>query len=74
VTIVYSAFSAPIKMFKRYSNYSGAPEDPLIITWPNGIKARGGIRNQYYHASDIVPTILEICSSEMPEVYKGKFR
>jgi arylsulfatase len=66
-----AAFSTPFKMFKRYSNYSGGTADPLIITWPKGIKARGEIRNQYHHAVDIVPTILEICGIEMPTVYKG---
>ncbi len=65
------AFSTPFKMFKRYSNYSGGTADPLIITWPKGIKAKGEVRNQYHHAVDIVPTILEICGLEMPEVYRG---
>lgn len=66
-----AAFSTPFKMFKRYSNYSGGTADPLVITWPKGIKARGEVRNQYHHAVDIVPTILEICGLEMPKVYKG---
>jgi arylsulfatase len=66
-----AAFSTPFKMFKRYSNYSGGTADPLVISWPKGIKARGEVRNQYHHAVDIVPTILEICGLEMPNVYKG---
>jgi arylsulfatase len=66
-----AAFSTPFKMFKRYSNYSGGTSDPLVISWPKGIKARGEIRNQYHHAVDIVPTILEICGIEMPKVYHG---
>jgi arylsulfatase A-like enzyme len=66
-----AAFSTPFKMFKRYSNYSGGTADPMVITWPKGIKARGEVRNQYHHAVDIVPTILEICGLEMPKVYKG---
>jgi arylsulfatase A-like enzyme len=66
-----AALSTPFKMFKRYSNYSGGTCDPLTITWPKGIKARGEIRNQYHHAVDIVPTILEICGLEMPKVYNG---
>jgi arylsulfatase len=65
------ALSTPFKMFKRYSNYAGGTTCPLTITWPKGIKARGEIRNQYHHAVDIVPTILEICGLEMPKVYKG---
>jgi arylsulfatase len=65
------AFSSPFKMFKRYSEYSGGTCDPLVMSWPKGIKARGEIRHQYHHCTDIVPTILEICGLEMPKVYKG---
>ncbi len=66
-----AALSTPFKMFKRYSNYAGGTECPLTITWPKGIKARGEVRNQYHHAVDIVPTILEIVGVEMPKVYRG---
>ena len=66
-----AAFSTPFKMFKRYSEYAGGTCDPLVISWPKGIKARGEVRNQYHHSVDIVPTILEICKLEMPGVYRG---
>ena len=66
-----AAFSAPFKMFKRYSEYAGGTNDPLVISWPKGIKARGEIRHQYHHSVDIVPTILEITGIEMPEEYNG---
>jgi len=65
------AFSTPFRMFKRYAEYSGGTSDPLVISWPKGIKARGEIRNQYHHSVDIVPTILEIVGIEMPKVYRG---
>jgi arylsulfatase A-like enzyme len=65
------AFSTPFQMFKRYSQYSGGTADPLVISWPKGIKARGEIRNQYHHSVDIVPTILDIVGVEMPKVYRG---
>ncbi|MGD0417706.1 MAG: arylsulfatase [Terriglobales bacterium] len=63
--------SAPFKMFKRYSEYAGGTCDPLVISWPKGIKAKGEVRDQYHHCTDIVPTILEVCGLEMPKVYKG---
>jgi len=66
-----SAFSAPFKMFKRYSQYAGGTNDPLVISWPKGIKAKGEIRNQYHHSVDIVPTLLEVIGLEMPEVHNG---
>lgn len=65
------AFSAPFKMFKRYSQYAGGTNDPLVISWPAGIEARGEIRHQYHHSVDIVPTILEIAGIEMPDTYDG---
>ena len=65
------AFSTPFKMFKRYSEYSGGTCDPMVISWPKGIKAHGEVRHQYHHSTDIVPTILEVCGLEMPKVYRG---
>jgi arylsulfatase A-like enzyme len=64
------AFSTPFRMFKRYT-YQGGVADPLVIHWPKGIKARGEVRNQYHHATDIVPTILECCGVEMPDYVLG---
>jgi arylsulfatase len=65
------AFSTPFQMFKRYSQYSGGTVAPMVISWPKGMKARGEIRNQFHHAVDVVPTILEIAGLEMPKVYRG---
>jgi arylsulfatase len=58
-------------MFKRYGSYSGGTCDPLVIHWPKGIKARGEMRHQYHHCTDIVPTILECCGVPMPRVIDG---
>jgi arylsulfatase len=66
-----TAFSTPFQMFKRYAQYSGGTADPLVISWPKGIKARGEIRDQYHHSVDIVPTILDVVGVEMPKVYRG---
>src|SRR5262245_41485949 len=65
------AFSTPYRMFKRYSSYAGCTCDPLVIHWPKGIKAKGELRDQYHHCTDIVPTILECCGVEMPETVNG---
>lgn len=65
-----AATSTPFKMFKRYSEYAGGTCDPLVMSWPARIRQHG-VRHQYHHATDIVPTILEACGVEMPEVYKG---
>jgi arylsulfatase len=65
------AFSTPFQMFKRYSEYAGGTCCPLVISWPKGIQAKGEVRGQYHHSTDIVPTILDVCGLEMPQVYRG---
>ncbi len=64
------AFNTPFKMWKRYANYEGGTADPLLVSWPKGIAA-GGLRRQYTHAVDIVPTVLELLDIEMPDEVNG---
>jgi arylsulfatase len=64
------AFNTPFKMWKRYE-FNGGTCDPCIISWPAGSTARGEIREQYHHAVDIVPTILDLLGVEPPERLKG---
>jgi len=66
-----AAFSTPFPMFKRYSQFSGGTCDPMVIHWPKGIKAKGEVRHQYHHATDIVPTILDVAGLQMPDEYRG---
>jgi arylsulfatase A-like enzyme len=63
------AFNTPFKMWKRYE-FNGGTSDPCILSWP-AAKARGEIRDQYFHAIDIVPTILDLLGVEAPETIKG---
>ncbi|MGW4772544.1 arylsulfatase [Nocardia sp. NPDC004278] len=66
-----AAFSTPFQMFKRYAQFSGGTCDPMVIHWPKGIKAKGQIRHQYHHCTDIVPTILEVTGIQMPDEFRG---
>jgi len=66
-----AAVSTPFQMFKRYAQYSGGTCDPMVIHWPKGIKAKGEMRHQYHHSTDVVPTILEVVGLEMPKIYRG---
>jgi arylsulfatase len=65
------AFSTPYRMFKRYSQYAGGSCDSLIVHWPRGIKAKGELRHQYHHCTDIVPTILDCCGVKFPNEVDG---
>ena len=63
------AFNTPFKMWKRYE-FNGGTSDPCIISWP-AAKERGELRDQYCHAIDIVPTVLDLLGVEAPETIKG---
>ena len=65
------AFSTPFQMFKRYAQFAGGTCDPMVISWPKGIKARGEVRDQYHHATDVAATVLDVAGLAMPEEYKG---
>ena len=64
------AGNTPFKYFKQ-SSHRGGQADALIVHWPNGIEAKGEIRTQYHHISDIAPTIMEAAGIERPESYHG---
>ncbi len=64
------AFNTPFKMWKRYE-FNGGTSDPCVISWPAGIKAGGEVREQYHHAIDLVPTILDCLGVEPPETIAG---
>jgi len=66
------AFNTPFKMWKRYANYEGGVADPLIVTWPRRFNGRDGIRRQYTHAVDIVPTLLDLLDIEFPDTVNGR--
>jgi arylsulfatase A-like enzyme len=63
------AFNTPFKMWKRYE-FNGGTSDPCIISWP-AAKKGGELRDQYFHAIDIVPTILDLLGVEGPDTIKG---
>ena len=64
------AGNTPFRYFKQ-TEHRGGQHDALVVHWPNGIQARGEVRDQYHHISDIAPTILEAAGVEVPEVYHG---
>ncbi len=64
------AFNTPFKMWKRYE-FNGGTSDPCIVSWPAGLKAKGEVREQYHHAIDLVPTVLDVLGVESPRSIKG---
>ncbi|MCH7576646.1 MAG: arylsulfatase [Chloroflexi bacterium] len=64
------AGNTPFRRWKR-ETYRGGISDPFIVHWPQGIKAKGEVRTQYAHATDLVPTVLQALGLEPPTTIKG---
>jgi len=45
--------------------------NPLIVYWPKGIRDKGGIRTQYSHVIDLLPTTLDLVGIKAPEQIRG---
>lgn len=52
------AGNTPFRYYK-HATFEGGARVPLVVAWPKGIAARGELRRQFTHVSDIAPTILE---------------
>ncbi|MCE7067038.1 arylsulfatase [Dyadobacter sp. CY326] len=66
-----AATNVPFRQWKQDANSEGGTHNPLIVFYPKGIKEKGGIRNQYGHVIDILPTTLELIGAKAPESVNG---
>ena len=65
------AFDTPFSWTKQIASHFGGTRQGMAISWPKGITDKGGIRNQFHHMIDIVPTILEATGIPQPKVVDG---
>ena len=65
------ASNTPYRMYKQYTHLGGVA-DPLIVSWPQRIAARGEVRQQFVHVIDLFPTLLEASGVTRPATYQGR--
>ena len=65
------ATSAPFMWGKPVASHLGGVRSGMVISWPARIKDNGGLRTQFHHLIDIVPTILEASGLPEPETVNG---
>jgi arylsulfatase A-like enzyme len=62
--------NTPLKWYKK-DTHGGGTRAPLIVHWPGRVRDGGGIRRQYHHVIDVMPTVLEVVGAPAPTVYQG---
>ncbi len=65
------AMSTPFKWVKQVASHFGGTAQGMAISWPGRINDVGGIRRQFHHVIDIVPTILEATGVKAPDTIDG---
>ncbi|CCB64965.1 arylsulfatase [Hyphomicrobium sp. MC1] len=65
------AFDTPFDWFKQNASRLGGINQNMVVSWPARIKDKGGLREQFMHVIDVVPTILEAAGIRAPETVDG---
>ena len=65
------AFDTPFSWTKQIVSHFGGTKQPVAISWPKVIKDKDGIRSQFHHVIDVVPTILEAAHIKEPKIVDG---
>jgi hypothetical protein len=65
------AFDTPYKWTKQVPSFFGGTRNGMAIAWPGHIKDKGGVRWQFHHVIDVVPTLLEVTGIPAPDTVDG---
>ena len=65
------AMDTPYQWTKQVASHWGGTRNGTIVHWPNGIKAKGEVRQQFHHVIDIAPTVLEAAGLPEPSSVNG---
>jgi arylsulfatase len=65
------ALDTPYQWTKEVASHFGGTRNGMAMAWPARIKDAGGVRHQFHHVIDIVPTLLEAVGVPAPEMVNG---
>jgi arylsulfatase A-like enzyme len=65
------AMDAPMQWTKQVASHFGGTRNGMVISWPARIADKGGLRFQFCHVIDIVPTIFEAAGIKPPTMVDG---
>lgn len=64
------AFDTPFSWFKQNASRLGVGQN-MAVSWPARITDRGGLREQFMHVIDVVPTLVEVTGIPAPDMVDG---
>jgi arylsulfatase len=65
------AMDTPFQWTKQVASHFGGTRNPMIVSWPARIRDKGGLRSQFMHVIDIVPTLYEVIRITPPTQLNG---
>ena len=65
------AMNTPYQWTKQVASHFGGTRDGMIVHWPAGVSEPGGVRHQFHHVIDIMPTVLEAAGIPEPSSVDG---
>ncbi len=65
------ATNAPFQWTKQVASHYGGTRNPLVVHWPRGIEAKGEVRSQWHHVTDIAPTVMAAAGLPFPTTVNG---
>jgi arylsulfatase len=65
------AGNAPFQWVKQVASHLGGSRNPMVVSWPAKIRDHGGVRSQFTHLIDILPTVLDAAGIPAPKSVDG---
>jgi arylsulfatase A-like enzyme len=65
------ALNTPYQWTKQVASHLGGIRDGMILHWPRGVPDAGGLRHQFHHVIDVLPTVLDCAGIPQPASVHG---
>lgn len=65
------ALDTPFQWMKQVASHFGGTRNAMAMSWPRGIADHGGLRSQFHHVIDVMPTLLDLCGVAQPTHVNG---
>jgi arylsulfatase len=65
------ALDSPFQWMKQVASHFGGTRNAMAVQWPARIAQPGGLRTQFHHVVDVMPTLLAAAGIQIPTVVNG---